>query len=176
MKKAAIATLMLLSLVLASCQAPQRGPEGPPGHDGLVGVKGDTGTAGPTGAQGVAGAQGPAGAKGDTGAQGLTGPQGVQGPVGPQGPNYSLFVNPVAFQAGESAAVYGAGFPSGTVELELEYFISGAIATWRNAVQVNPLGVFRVLVLVPKGTAPGVYAVKAYLGGNVVANAAISVR
>jgi len=65
MRPARFLSIIILSLIAASCDLDQRGP------------KGDTGQPGPPGPQGDPGPQGPAGPQGSVG---------MQGPPGPPGP------------------------------------------------------------------------------------------
>ena len=70
---------------MTGAQGPQ-GDQGPIGMTGAQGPQGDQGMDGATGATGATGPQGDPGMDGATGAIGATGPQGDQGPQGDAGP------------------------------------------------------------------------------------------
>ena len=156
-----VALLVVAVLVLPACTGSE-GPEGPPG------------VAGPRGERGYIGEQGPLGPQGEPGPEG---PQGPIGPTGPPAPVCAIIAEPTEAYPGGHFNVYGSGFtPQHTVVLELDYYIAGALATYRTTEQVDQLGTFGAYVPVPQGTVQRIYTIKALAAGELKAVTPVYVR
>lgn len=79
---------------------------------------------------------------------------------------------------GDVFFIYGSGFASGEdVLLEWNYTTTTGTQTWSQTVKANAEGAISASVPIPALTsAPVVYAVRASMGGKVVATAPIFIR
>ena len=94
-----------------------------------------------------------------------------------QAPTEAPVAEPTEAYPGGHFDVYGSGFtPQHTVVLELDYYIAGALATYRTTEQVDQLGTFGAYVPVPQGTVQRIYTIKALAAGELKAVTPVYVR